>query len=516
MTDTSRMLELFDFKPEHQYRPYVNSAVRFHMPSTREDRLAAAIRAGWNVFQFPSKMTFGDLLSDSGTTTPTIEQLAMSLLGDEAYGTNWGYEQLLERFEQTFGITLLGDNAEWEIFLFHQCRAAEHALFTQIGRGENKGNLIIPSNGHFDTTHANIAANKMEALDIPAKRILGNTNIFVKNERTGIMEKSSGLIDIPMNSNSDFLGNIDIFKLQDILNSRLQNVPMVYCTVTNNTMAGQPVSLDNINTIARLCKKAKKPFFLDACRFAENAWFIKERERKDQSVLSIVHEMFSSCDGFTISLKKDGLSNMGGALCVKKGTELTNTYPNIMDDLRDHQICTEGHPTYGGMSGRDIMIIVEGLKTVVTEEYLRARVGQVRRFGEYLDHLGIPVVKPFGGHAVYLEMDKFFEGTTMRPEHFGGISLTALLLLSGPRLCELGSFAFGSYDPITKTETPPPFNYVRAAIPRLKYEDQDLFFVADCIKNLYDKRDILPRAIPVYGREKNLRHFKARFELESR
>jgi tryptophanase len=508
------MLNLFDFTPEHQYRPYVNSAVRFHMPSTKEDRLAAAIRAGWNVFQFPSKYTFGDLLSDSGTTAPTIEQIAMSLLGDEAYGTNWGYEQLLERFEQTFGITILGDNAEWEIYLFHQCRAAEHALFTQIGRGR-KG-LVVPSNGHFDTTHANIASNGMEALDIPSKRIVGNTNLIVNKAHASVIAKEKEEQDLPLRGNPDFLGNMNVLLLQEILNKRSQDIPLVYCTITNNTMAGQPVSLDNINTISRLCKKAKKPFFLDACRFAENAWFIKERERKEQPILSIIHEMFAACDGFTISLKKDGLSNMGGALCVKKGTELFAEYPNILEDLRDHQICTEGHPTYGGMSGRDIMIIVEGLKTVVTEAYLRARVGQVRRFGEYLDYLGIPVIKPFGGHAIYLDMDAFFEGTAMKREDFGGISLTALLLLAGPRLCELGAFAFGTYDPKTGIETLPPFNYVRAAVPRLKYEDQDLFFIADCIKNIYDKRDILPSAVPVYGRDKPLRHFKARFELVSR
>ncbi|MCK9352454.1 MAG: tryptophanase [Candidatus Paceibacterota bacterium] len=476
----NKFTQLTEFTPKHQHRAYVNSAVRFHTPCTKEDRLAAAIKAGWNVFQFPSKFTVGDFLSDSGTTTPTIEQLAASLLGDEAYGTNWGYEQLLEQFEKTFGITLLGDDAEWEIFLFHQCRAAEHALFTQIGRG--KKGLIIPSNGHFDTTHANIEMNGIEALDI-----------------------------VSVNDHF-FLGNIDTTKLFRTLNT--ENVPLVYCTVTNNTMAGQPVSLENIADIRRWCDKFKKPFFLDACRFAENAWFIKENERQRSTIPEIVHEMFSLCDGFTISLKKDGLANMGGALCVKKGTVLFEEYPDILDNLRDHQICTEAHPTYGGMSGRDIMIVVEGLKTVVTQEYLDSRILQVRAFGDYLDELGIPVVKPFGGHAVYLDVDKFYEGTLMRREDFGGISLTALLLLNGPRLCELGAFAFGTYDPKTGKETFPPFNYVRIAIPRNKYEIEDLFYAADCIKNLHNKRDFIPRAVCTHGKEKTLRHFKARFELQ--
>jgi tryptophanase len=479
-----KIAQLTDFTPKHLHRAYVNSAVRFHTPCTKEDRLAAAIKAGWNVFQFPSKYTIGDFLSDSGTTTPTIEQLAASLLGDEAYGTNWGYEQLLEQFEKTFGITLLGDHAEWEIFLFHQCRAAEHALFTQIGRG--KKGLVIPSNGHFDTTHANIEMNGIEALDIVSK------------------------------NNPDFLGNMDLNELEKLLKEKNKSVPLVYCTITNNTMAGQPVSVDNIGGISYFSKKHKKPFFLDACRFAENAWFIKENEHPELTISEIVHETFSLCDGFTISLKKDGLANMGGALCVKKDTVLFDEYPDILDNLRDHQICTEAHPTYGGMSGRDIMIVVEGLKTVIMQEYLDSRILQVRAFGDYLDELGIPVVKPFGGHAVYVDIDKFFEGTTMRREDFGGIALSALLLLNGPRVCELGAFAFGSYDPKTGKETFPPFNYVRIAIPRNKYEIADLFYAADCIKNLYDKRDELPRAVCVYGKEKTLRHFKARFELKTR
>ena len=481
MTDLKK---LTDFAPKHQHRAYVNSAVRFHHPFTKEERLTAAEEVGWNVFDFPAEMTVGDFLSDSGTTTPTIEQVAASLLGDEAYGTNWGYKQLLKQFEKTFGITLLGKDAEWEIFLFHQCRAAEHALFTQIGRG--KKGLVIPSNGHFDTTHANIEMNGIEALDIVSKQ------------------------------DGKFLGNMNLDKLYRLLANKKKKVPLVYCTITNNTMAGQPVSLKNIDDITDACKGYMKPFFIDACRFAENAWFIKENEFPTSTIEEITRETFSRCDGFTISLKKDGLANMGGALCIKKGTVLFNEYPNILEDLRDHQICTEAHPTYGGMSGRDIMIVVEGLKTVVTQEYLNSRILQVRAFGEYLDELGIPVVKPFGGHAVYIDVDKFYQGTTMKREDFGGISLTALLLLNGPRLCELGAFAFGKYDPKTGKETLPPFNYVRIAIPRNKYEIEDLFYAADCIKNLHNKRDLIPKAVPIYGREKTLRHFKARFELQER
>ena len=185
-----------------------------------------------------------------------------------------------------------------------------------------------------------------------------------------------------------------------------------------------------------------------------------------------------------------------------------------MNDLRDHQILTEGHPTYGGLTGRDIMVIRKGLETVVKEEYLAQRVTQIQKFGEYLVSLGIPVVTPFGGHAVYINVDDFFKGTRMRREDFGGVALTALLLSYGVRLCELGAFAFGHYDKKTKKEALPENNFVRCAVPRNKYELNDLLYAADCIKELYDKRHALPRAVPVSGRDLSLRHFKARFVLK--
>jgi tryptophanase len=484
----NNILRLADFTPKHEHRAYANGAVRFHHPFTKEERLVAAQKAGWNVFQFPSEMVIGDLLSDSGTTTPTLEQLSLMILGDEAYGTNWGYVQLIEKFEETFGVS----KEMWATYLFHQCRAAEHALFTQIGA--HKSGLKIPSNGHFDTTRANIEANNIEAVDLHI---------------------ADAALLCQTSEEYHFKGNVDIPALENLLAREAENVPVVYCTITNNTNGGQPVSMKNLRAIKKLCDVYKKPFFLDTCRFAENAWFIKQYEAgfKNVSILDIVHEIFALCDGFTISLKKDGLANMGGALCLKKDSPLIIRYPNLLDNLTDHQILTEGHPTYGGLSGRDIMVIVGGLGTVITEEYLNGRINQVQKFGSSLASLGIPVVEPFGGHAVYIDIDKFFEGTRMKRGDFGGISLTALLLLSGPRLCELGAFAFGKYDSETQTEKLPPFNYVRAAIPRNKYEEQDLLFVADCIKNLHDKRDGLPRAVPTFGREKSLRHFKAHFEL---
>jgi len=482
----SKFTELCSFKTPHQPRAYVNSLVRFHHNFSDEERLCAAERAGFNVFQFPSEMLRGgDLLSDSGTTTLTSEQAAAMFLGDEAYGTNYGYHKLLETMEEIFGIS----DKEHEIFLFHQGRAAEHALFSQLGKLVPTQS-IIPSNGHFDTTHANIEANGLQAI-----------NLFSKGRK------------------QTFKGNMDTDALKVMLaiyhGVDDEKIPLIYTTITNNTSGGQPVSLGNLKRTRALCDKYSKPFFLDACRFAENTWFIKqsEAEWRHKNIPDIVREIFDLCDGFTISFKKDGLSNMGGALVIKKGSVLTQKYPTLLNAIRDHQILVEGHPTYGGMSGRDIMVIAEGLKTVVTEEYLHMRTEQVKTFGTYMAGLGIPIFKPIGGHAVYIDVDRFFEGTNMRREDFGGIALTGLLLLRGVRLCELGAFAFGRWDHKQKREIFDGKNFVRCAVPRMKYEMADLRYVADCVKGLYEKREKIPKAVPVEGRELSLRHFKARFEL---
>jgi len=479
------MKNFMRFSTAHKPRAYDNALVRFHQTHTYQDRLKAAKGAGWNIFEFPSEMLVVDLLSDSGTTTLTNKQFSQMILGDEAYGTNRGYTLLLEQFEETFGIS----QEDWEIYLFHQGRAGEHALFSQMGKLIQKA--TIPSNGHFDTTRANIEANKFRAV-----------NLFSKT--------------LHEEEYHPFKGNMDVGKLGRLLKRNDRRIPIVYTTITNNTGGGQPVSLKNLEETKKLCDKFEKPFFLDACRFAENAWFIKTREEKYQSmpITQVVRKIFSLCDGFTISFKKDGLSHMGGALVIKKKTPFTKKYPKLLNAIRDHQILVEGHPTYGGLTGRDIMIIREGLKTVVTEEYLKSRISQVHQFGDYLDSLGVPVLKPFGGHAVYIDVDTFFKGTRMKQNHFGGITLTALLLLKGIRLCELGAFAFGTYSPRTKKEKFPEYNYVRCAIPRNKYEMEDLYYVADCIGGLYEQRGKLPKAVPVYGRDLTLRHFKARFELK--
>ncbi|MBN2069981.1 MAG: tryptophanase [Candidatus Krumholzibacteriota bacterium] len=517
-------------------RPYRNAAVRLRNCSIDEFEKRRDIlvkEAGLNTFLFRADMIPGcDLLSDSGTTTMTIEQWAAMMTGDEAYGSNEGYFELKEQIGRTFGPGWIDDDSRGgsseNLFLFHQGRAAENAFFSVLKdhlrsreqspasnlsgdllrelkeRVESKivsmsgekaaqtGALsIIPSNSHFDTTQGNIENKGMIPLNMPCGEHLAQDESFL------------------------FRGNMDVGELENLLANDGARVPLVYLTITNNTGGGQPVSMANIAEIRKITKKYKTPFFFDACRFAENAWFIKKNEKaySDRSITEIVHEMFSHVDGFHISLKKDGLVNMGGALIVKSKSLFTDRYPDFSEGLTDYQIMAEGHPTYGGLTGRDLKAISEGLRTVVREEYLAARVGQVERFGAQLVKLGIPVIRPIGGHAVYIDVDRFFDMKAV-DDDFKGISMAALILIAGHRVCELGLYAFGSYKDGTESPPNPRVNYIRAAVPRLAYEDQDLFSLAEVVRVISENRDMVPGVNIEYGRDLSMRHFKSRFSFK--
>ncbi|MBC8204189.1 MAG: tyrosine phenol-lyase, partial [FCB group bacterium] len=292
-------------------------------------------------------------------------------------------------------------------------------------------------------------------------------------------------------------------------------IPLIYFTITNNTGGGQPVSMDNIRAVHKLSCKYKAPFFFDAARFAENAWFIKRYEAgfQTRTIAEIVKEMFTYVDGFHISCKKDGLVNIGGALVIMKNSLFTDNYPHFLDRLMNHQLMTEAHPTYGGLAGRDLKGLVEGFKTVVRQEYLDYRIGQVHRFGRALLRNGIPILTPIGGSAVYIDIDKFFKDVPDADSRLKGISLTGLLLIAGHRLCELGIFAFGSMKDGVETPPEPRVNFVRAAVPRLVYEDQDLSAAAEAVTVLYDNRDRIPGVKVTHGQDLTLRHFKADFEF---
>lgn len=477
-------------------RPYFNHSVEMKKVFTARERTTMLEKVGFNVFFFPSDMITGcDMLSDSGTTTMTNEQWAALHMGDEAYGSNRGYFELREQIRSLFGDEFfnLPECARANAFLFHQGRPAEDALSFCIG--QLGSNLIIPNNGHFDTTEANFQANQIKTI-----------NLF-----------SPALRD--SNSTSHFKGDMDVAALKEFLARDREHIPLIYLTVTNNTGGGQPVSLSNIKTVSQIAHAANIPLFLDACRFAENAWFIKTYEPgyREASIGAIVRDMFSHVDGFTVSFKKDGLVNMGGGLFLKDNGLFVKKYPKIPDALTDFQIRTEGHPTYGGLSGRDIMALTVGLRTVVKEEYLTYRINQVKYFGERLQEENIPVLTPFGGHAVYLDVNRFFSDTNIKPSDFGGIAITALLLaLYGHRACELGYFAFGTYDAKTKKETFPEVNFVRFAVPRLRYERQDLDAVVAAVKSLYRNRNAIAPVNVTYGKDLPLRHFKARFAFRTK
>ena len=349
---------------------------------------------------------------------------------------------------------------------------------------------VIPSNSHFDTTESNIEDKLMVPINLPCREHLADDESFA------------------------FRGNMNLSELDNLLSAEPGRVPLVYLTVTNNTGGGQPVSMDNIRRVGEITRAHGVPFFIDACRFSENAGFIQRREPAyaDRSIESIVHEIFEYADGFHISFKKDGLVNIGGAVCLREESCFTKRFPRFMNELTDYQIMTEGHPTYGGLAGRDLRAIAEGLRTVTRREYLDLRIGQVERFGERLRQLGIPTIRPTGGHAIYIDVDRFFDGAA-RDDEFRGISFTALLLIAGHRFCELGLYAFGSYDGAREIPPEPRVNNIRAAVPRLAYEDRDLLAAAEAVKLLHDHRDRIPAVRVEYGRDLKLRHFKSRFSF---
>ena len=527
----NKFQELTDREPGpcgyYRPRPYRTGVVRFRGCHMEQFGLRRELleQAGLNVFMFPAQMIPGcDLLSDSGTTTMTTEQWASLMLGDEAYGSNEGYFELRDQLIHTFGPRWVQhDKLRENMFLFHQGRSAEHAFFgilnqelgadgkadpgaalpTELGeelrlriaagaRKTNGGYYIIPSNSHFDTTEGNVADNRMVPLNLPCREHLEDDKEF------------------------PFRGNIHLGDLEALLTSVPDRIPLVYITITNNTGGGQPVSMQNIEQARELTKRHGVSLFFDACRFAENAWFIKQKEPgyADRSIESIVHEMFEHVDGFHVSFKKDGLVNIGGAVYLNQDGLFWDKFPHFNEALTDHQILVEGHPTYGGLAGRDLKALVEGLKTIVRDEYLDARIGQVWRFGNKLRMYNIPINEPVGGHAVYINMDKFVEGVETKDEDFRGIGFTAMLLFGGHRLCELGVYAFGAYKDGKEIPPSPRVNNVRASVPRLAYEDQDLFALCETIRVLHENKDRIPGVRVTHGRDLKLRHFKSRFKYK--
>jgi tryptophanase len=436
--------------------------------TTREQREKILKDAYYNPFMIHSKDVIIDLLTDSGTSAMSSEQWAGIMRGDEAYAGS----QSFFRFERVVR-KITGFK---HIIPTHQGRAAEKILFTILG-GPGK---YFPSNTHFDTTRANIEFAGSEAVDL-------------LNE-----------IGLHPEIRADFKGNMDLEALEQLINQvGPENIPLVMLTVTNNSGGGQPVSMENIRETKKICDKYGLKLFLDACRFAENAYFIKKREKgyENKSVLEIAQEMFSYADGCTMSAKKDALVNIGGFLAMNDD-ELATKCRNVL-------IVTEGFPTYGGLAGRDLEAIAQGLEEVLEEDYLKYRIRSVEYLGEKLIESKIPIIEPPGGHAIYIDAKRF--APHIPPEQYPGQSIVCELYLEGGiRSVEIGSVMFGKYDKNGKL-IPAKLELVRLAIPRRVYTQSHMDYVIEVIQEVFSKREKL-RGMRIIEEAPILRHFTAKFD----
>ncbi len=435
--------------------------------TTIEERERILEEAGYNPFFIHAEDVLIDLLTDSGTAAMSAKQWAGMMEGDESYAGSRSFYRLEKIAKELTGFTY--------IIPTHQGRAAEKILFTIVG-GPGK---VIPNNTHFDTTRANIEFTGAEAIDLPIEEAKHPEAVY------------------------DFKGNIDLPGLERLIQQRgAENIPLCMLTVTNNAGGGQPVSMENIRKTKELLSRYRIPLFLDACRFAENAFFIKKRERgySEKTPKEIVREMFSYADGCTLSAKKDALVNMGGFLGVNDD-ELATKARNIL-------IVTEGFPTYGGLAGRDLEAIAQGLEEVLDEHYLTYRLRSVEYLGEKLVAAGVPILQPSGGHAIYLDAKAF--APHIPPEEYPGQSIVCeLYRWGGIRSVEIGSVMFGKYDKSGRL-IPALMELVRLAIPRRVYTQSHIDYVIECVTEVYQRRKEL-RGYEIVYETPFLRHFTARF-----
>lgn len=452
--------------PPEPFRIKMVEPIRLISPQEREQALKAA---GYNVFNLKAEDIYIDLLTDSGTGAMSQEQWAAMMKGDESYAGARSYFRLAEAIKEIFG---------FRFFLpAHQGRAAENILCALlVGKGS-----LIPSNMHFDTTAANVSVRGGQPI---------NLIVDEANDPTSILP---------------FKGNMDINKLRDFIQkTSRENIPLGMITVTNNAGGGQPVSMENIRQVSATYHEFGIPFFIDACRFAENAYFIKLREPgyANKSTLEITREMFSLADGCTMSAKKDAIVNIGGFLCMND----ESMYQHACDEL----ILREGFPTYGGLAGRDLDAIATGLWEGLDENYLAYRLAQTAYLADRLQEAGVPIVQPPGGHAVYLDAGKFLPH--IPPSQFPGQSLAVELYRAGAiRTSEIGSVMFAHPDPHTGAMIHPALELVRLAIPRRVYTQAHMDYVAQVAGEIAKRKDSL-RGYKFTYAPKFLRHFTAKFE----
>ena len=440
--------------------------IRMTSVAERKEHLA---EAHYNLFSLRAEHVLIDLLTDSGTSAMSQMQWAGIMRGDESYAGSESFYELQAKVAEIFGYK--------HLIPTHQGRAAERILFSvAVGAG-----MVVPNNNHFDTTRANIEYQRCEAVDL-------------------VIEEGT----VP-SSEHPFKGNMDTERLEGLIDQRGRDaIPMVMLTVTNNSGGGQPVSMANIKAVSAICKNNGIPFILDACRFAENAYFIKLREEgyEDATPLAIAQEMFACADGATMSAKKDGLVNIGGFIALNDD--------NWASQCRNLLILTEGFPTYGGLAGRDLAAMAQGLTEVLDEDYLKYRLASTAYLGDHLERLGVPCVKPPGGHAIFVDARSWLPH--IEAKKLPGQALScALYEQGGIRSVEIGTVMFGHTDPDSGEEIPSPMDLVRLAIPRRVYTQSHMDYVLEVFSELSaEKKSIRPMAF--VEQAPFLRHFTAKFK----
>lgn len=434
--------------------------------TTEKEREKFIAEVGYNLFSLESDNVLVDLLTDSGTGAMSRNQWAAIQHGDESYAGSPSWLLFRAAVQDLFPYK--------HVIPTHQGRAAEKILFTAMG-GEGK---LIPSNTHFDTTRANIEYSKSEAVDL----------VIAEGRDPSSLHP--------------FKGNMDLEALEKFINSTgVANIPVVMMTITNNSGGGQPVSLENLKGVSAICKKYGIPFFLDACRFAENAWFIREREagQGDRDVVEIIREIAGLADGMTMSAKKDPLGNIGGWLALNDDA-LAGVCRNLL-------ILTEGFPTYGGLAGRDLEALAVGLTEVVSHDYLKYRIQSTAYLGNALSKMGIPVVLPIGGHAVYIDAKALLPHIPAL-QYPGQALAVELYKVGGIRGCEIGTVMFGRKP--DGSEVPAAMELVRLAIPRRTYTQSHIDYVIEvCVEVL--KRAPKLGGYKITQEPPALRHFTAEF-----
>jgi tryptophanase len=428
--------------------------------TTREQREHLLRGAHYNLFLLPAEDVLIDLLTDSGTGAMSTRQWAAIMEGDESYAGSKSYGRFRQSIQDIFGYR--------HVIPTHQGRAAERILFNVMCR---KGD-VVPNNTHFDTTRANVEFVGAEAVDL----------LLPEGKQPGLVRP--------------FKGDMDVKALEALI-ARVgrEKIPLVMLTVTNNSGGGQPVSMANIRLVSAVCRHHRIPLYFDACRFAENAYFIKLREKgyEDRSPKQIAREMFAYGDGCTMSAKKDGMANIGGFLCTN--------HDQLAQQEKDLLILTEGYPTYGGLAGRDLEAIAVGVQEALEEDYLRYRIASTAYLGDHIAQQGVPIVQPPGGHAIYLDARAFLPH--IPPDQFPGAALAAELYLEGGiRSVEIGTLMFGAAAKM---------DLVRLAIPRRVYTQSHIDYVVEVILEVFQKRDRI-QGMKLTYEAPFLRHFTARLE----